>query len=65
MTTDTDRYQVMQSASGDHYAVVDLKAQEAIRTFTRRDQAGIYADGANRVQRRLDEQHGRWVRAAV
>ena len=65
MTQDTDRYQVLQSADGDHYAVVDLKAQAAVKTFIRHDQAAIYADGANRVQRRLDQAYGRWVRAAV
>ena len=65
MTTGTDRYQVMQSASSDHYAVVDRKAQEAVKTFTKRHEAHIYAAGVNRVQRRLDQAYGQWVWAAV
>ncbi len=62
---DGDRYQVMQSASGDHYAVMDMKHREPVRTFSSREDAHIYTIGANRVQQRLDHTYGHWVRAAL
>jgi len=62
---DGDRYQVMQYVGDSHYAVMDMKHREPVRTFSSREDAHIYTVGANRVQHRLDQIYGRWVRAAL
>ncbi len=61
----SDRYQVMQYAGDSHYAVMDMKHREPVRTFSSHEDAHIYTCGANRVQQRLDATYGHWARAAL